>query len=51
MAQGGAGGFGGTTTSSERYLVYASVPEPATFALAGIGPAAAGLAAARRTAM
>ena len=35
-------------TSSELYVVYAAIPEPSTLVLAGIGLAAAGLAARRR---
>jgi autotransporter-associated beta strand protein len=50
VAQGGAGGLGGSTTSSELYVVYSAVPEPGTLALAGIGVAAAAWAARRRRA-
>jgi hypothetical protein len=51
IAQGGLGGLGGSTTSNELYVVYVSVPEPGTLALAGIGAIAAASWLRRRRAV
>jgi autotransporter-associated beta strand protein len=48
IAQGGLGGLGGSTTSNELYVVYVSVPEPGTLALAALGIGIVAVLACRR---
>jgi hypothetical protein len=48
VAQGGAGGLGGSTTSNELYLVYKAVPEPAAASLAALGIGGVAVLACRR---